>query len=391
MNEFDQIIGYDSIKAEMIRFCDVLKNSEKYEKLGVTLPNGILLIGEPGIGKTLMAKCFLAESGCTSFTIRKDKPDGDFTDHIRETFEKARKCGKSIVFLDDMDKFANEDNFHRDAEEYVTVQACIDESRGDGVFVLATVNDRFCLPSSLLRTGRFDKIIEMHPPRDEDTLKLVNYYMEGKWLSEDICPEEIARILTGRPVSDIQTAINDAGINAGFEGRPNIEKKDIIKSILRLMYNTPESTNEEGRDFELILIHEAGHVIVAETLEPGSVNLVSVEAHDEGEIGGITIMKEKYGNNLCLESIEHEIICALGGKAATEVIFGRSDLGSCTDIHKAFNLADKLIGEQAIAGFDLFEQLDGYSGPTYDKRNFTIANEIFRHYQTAKTILIHKS
>ena len=102
MSSFDRIIGYDGIKKELERFCDVLRNSEKYESLGVTIPCGILFYGEPGIGKTLMAKCFIEASECKAYTIRKDKPDGDFTNTIRENFEKAKQERKTIVFLDDI-------------------------------------------------------------------------------------------------------------------------------------------------------------------------------------------------------------------------------------------------------------------------------------------------
>ncbi len=123
MSEFDKIIGYEAIKMELRRFCDVLRNPGRYEKLGVKMPSGILLSGEPGLGKTLMAKCFITESGCRVFTLRKEKPNGDFVNEIQNTFEKARAEAPSIVFLDDMDKYANEDKQHKNAEEFVTIQA----------------------------------------------------------------------------------------------------------------------------------------------------------------------------------------------------------------------------------------------------------------------------
>ena len=137
MRELDRVIGYESIKQELYRIIDIVRNPEKYKKLGVSVPKGILLSGDPGIGKTLMAKCFIKETGLKVFIIRKDKPDGDFVDYIRETFEKAAKEAPSIVFLDDLDKFANEDRMHLDAEEYVAVQTCIDECKNQAVFVVA--------------------------------------------------------------------------------------------------------------------------------------------------------------------------------------------------------------------------------------------------------------
>ena len=113
MRELDRVIGYESIKTELYRFIDIIKNPEKYKKLGAKMPKGIMLDGDPGIGKTLMAKSFIAETGLKSFVIRKDMPDGEFIDYISEVFDKAAEAAPSIVLLDDLDKFANEDVYHR--------------------------------------------------------------------------------------------------------------------------------------------------------------------------------------------------------------------------------------------------------------------------------------
>jgi len=146
MNTFDKIIGYDSIKEELLQIVDMIHNKEIFEDLGAKLPQGVLLAGDPGLGKTLMAKCFIEAAGIPSFTIRRDKGNDDFVGGITETFMKAKENAPSIVFLDDMDKFANEDDRHCDAEEYVAVQSGIDEVKGYDVFVLATVNNFDKLP-----------------------------------------------------------------------------------------------------------------------------------------------------------------------------------------------------------------------------------------------------
>ena len=122
MSKFDNIIGYETIKKELMQICDMLKNKEIYENLGAKLPHGILLHGEPGLGKSLMAKCFIEESGLKTYTVRRNKGTDDFMKEITETFEKAKENTPAIVFLDDMDKFANEDEKLCDAEEYVAIQ-----------------------------------------------------------------------------------------------------------------------------------------------------------------------------------------------------------------------------------------------------------------------------
>ena len=383
---FEEIIGYDSVKEELKRFCDVLENSKRYEELGVTLPSGILFSGEPGIGKSMMAKAFIEASGLKSFTIRKDRSDGDFTDKIRKTFEQAREEEKSIVLLDDMDKYANEDDKHKDAEEYITVQACIDDSVGSGVFVIATINDRDCLPKSLLRTGRFDKIIEMKAPEYEDTLKLTKHFLKNRRHEEDIDEEEIARIMTGRAVSDLKTIINDAGISAGYEGRAAISQKDILGSIVRLVFESPECEAKDDGEFDRVLVHELGHVITAEMLEPGSVALVSVESHN-GDIGGVTMIKPLKQNKLTPETLEKQATWALGGRAATEIVFGEPDVGSESDLQSAARKIEKLIEDEAQHGFEAFNRLYAFSGRMADKKALVVAHEMENCYRKAKKII----
>ena len=156
-NVFDTIVGYEDIKLELMRILDQLRNPEKYAALGVTEPHGLLLHGVPGVGKSTFAKCFLEACGRNAFICRKDKPNGDFVKEIVRIFSEAMENAPSVVLLDDLDKFSNEDENHRDAEEFVTVQACIDQAKDKPVFVIATANNIRKLPVSLTRAGRFDQ------------------------------------------------------------------------------------------------------------------------------------------------------------------------------------------------------------------------------------------
>ena len=195
MSEFNKVIGYETIKQELAQICDMFHNKEVYEKLGAKLPRGLLLYGAPGLGKTLMAKCFIAESGLKAYTIRRNKGTDDFISEITDTFQMAKENAPSIVFLDDMDKFANEDEKHRDAEEYVAVQSAIDDARGSDVFVFATVNLINKLPHSLLRVGRFDRRIEVNPPSSRDACEIIKFYLKDKKVSEDVNLEDVANMI----------------------------------------------------------------------------------------------------------------------------------------------------------------------------------------------------
>jgi len=390
MSAFDKIIGYKDIKAELERFCDVLKNPERYQKLGVTIPRGILLDGDPGIGKTLMAKSFIEESGCKSYLLRKDKPDGDFVNEIRNTFEKAKADPIAIVFLDDMDKFANEDQFHRDAEEYVTIQACIDDCKDSGVFVLATVNDRCFMPDSLMRVGRFDKIIEMVYPKGEDAKRIVEYYLTQKQLLGGIDIDEIARLMEGHSCAELESVINEAGIYAGFDRREAIEQNDIVKACMRMIFDAPESVDTYTDKFlKNIAVHEAGHAVVAEVLDPGSVSLVSI-CHYSGATGGVTVIRDPEDCKVSFKAQEHDVIRKLGGKAAIEIVFGQVDVGCNNDLEQAFDLVSKFVDNYCAYGFDAFEMCNS-SGYLLETRDRAITKEMEKYYRQAKKILIENS
>ncbi|MBP3691515.1 MAG: AAA family ATPase [Schwartzia sp.] len=387
MKAFDKVIGYDDIKAELILFADVIKHTEKYLKLGAAVPSGLLLYGEPGLGKTLMANCFIAEAGCKAFTLRKEKPNREFINQIKETFEKAKKEAPSIVFLDDMDKFANEDDDHPNAEEYVTVQACIDKCKGHGVFVLATVNDWHCLPNSLLRAGRFDKVIEIGAPSGKDVERIIAYFLSQKQIIGNIDTEELARLMDGRSCAELETVINEAGIYAGFADKEKIDQEDIVKANLRMMFDAPECMNPVNNvDTKNAALHEAGHAVVAEVLNPGSVTLMSVcRRVDSTE--GFTKFCRPEGYPSSKELQEHAIISSLGGKAAIEVVYGTADMGCNSDMHEIFDKVAVFVDDNCTLGFETFERCVS-SEYLLERKDRLIASEVARYYQIAKRILI---
>lgn len=391
MSSFDKVIGYGAIKAELIRICDVVKYPEKYFRLGVYIPRGILLYGDPGLGKTLLANCFIEESGRKCFTVRKDKPNGSFVDGIRQVFDKAKEEEAAIVFLDDLDKFANEDMDHCDADEYVTVQTCIDECKNKNVFVIATANDKDCMPDSLLRSGRFDKVIEVEPLAGEEAKELVKYFLNQKKIVGDIDIDEIATILEGRSSADIENVVNEAGIYAGFDGRDRISKEDILRSCMRMMFGATESVTDGNIDFiRAVAVHEAGHAVIAETLCPGSVKLMSVRQYT-GNHGGITQIQPENGTMHSQSFIEANICWLLGGKAATETVLSRVDVGCVDDIRRAYSMVSRFVDDFCAYGFDAFTKREFYMPPSealVSRKERLVAQEMERYYRRAKKILV---
>jgi cell division protease FtsH len=392
MHEFDRIIGYDSIKQELMQISDVLKNAEAYTLLGAKPPRGLLLYGRPGVGKSLMASALIEASGRKAFLCRKDKPDGEFINHIRTVFDTAKAEAPSIVFLDDMDKFANEDEQHPDAEEYVTVQSCIDDCKGSDIFVLATVNDMQCLPESLCRVGRFDRTIEVENPSGEDAEKIIAHYIAGKNFADGVSAGTIAGIMNGRSCAELETVINEAGLYAGYERSPEITMDHFMKAALHTVFDVP---NEEIASFGLkkkrkadalqVAYHEAGHTVIGEILEPGSVTLVSAFSRN-GDSGGFTQGRPMEDMRM-MERMENRIVRTLGGAAASEQVFGSFDTGCSRDLDQAFEAVWNLVTDICCCGFHL--HCNGYkdSAELRAKQEQAVSAEVEKYYRKAKEIL----
>lgn len=389
MKEFEKVIGYADVKKELERICDLLVNSKNYASLGVTPPGGLLLHGAPGVGKTTMAQCFIAACGRKTFTCRKLKPDGEFIKEIKAAFDEAAKEAPAIVFLDDMDKFANDDRHHRNSEEFVAVQSCIDEVKGKDVFVLATANDLDNLPDSLLRAGRFDKVISVKNPTGDDAVEIIRYYLGMKNYLAEIDAAEIARILNGRSCAELETVVNEAGIYAGFAGKEKIDMDDIVHACMRIIYNAPETLSPVEDEFlEQTAYHEAGHAVVAEILEEGSVSLVSVCEHG-GEIGGVTSYYQPDRYFHAKKYMENRVLALLAGKAATEVKYGETDVGANSDLHRAFDIVTRFIDDYCTYGFESWvENYCECSDDLFARKNTQVYTELQRYYHAARKILI---
>ena len=387
---FKGVIGYEPIKRELRRIVDMMNNTEKYTALGVNIPTGILFCGLPGVGKTLLANCFIEASGWKSFVCRKDKSDGDFVDKIKSIYDKALENAPSIVLLDDMDKFANEDDERKDAEEYVTIQACIDATKNKGVFTIATVNNKDKLPESLIRVGRFDNAFAIRAPRGEEAEKIVTYYLSQKKCVGNVDAILISKILSGSSCAELESVINEAGIYAGFEGKKEIDMDDIVRATMRILFEAPECLDDvQKQHIREIAYHEAGHAVVSEVLEPGSVNIVSVKQYDSS-IGGVTSSAKSRDYFYDIKYMQNRILLLLAGKAATELVYGVVDVGANGDLCRAHSIIDRFVTEYCIKGFDRFIAVPSnpLSSETRTKIERSVADEMNSYYQKTKKILI---
>lgn len=389
MSAFDKVIGYETIKNELMQICDMVHNKECYEALGAKLPQGILLYGDPGLGKTLIAKCFIEESGLESYVVRRNKGNDDFISNITETFQKAKEnAAPCIVFLDDMDKFANEDSDHRDAEEYVAVQSGIDEVKNCDVFVLATANEMRKLPESLVRSGRFDRKIEVKRPTDKDANKIIEHYLSDKKVSENVNMEDLSKMISYSSCAELETILNEAAISAAYKRKTDIEMEDLVKSVLRMIYDSPDNyTKASAEDMKKTALHEAGHLVVSEVLCPGSVGLASLRSTGRDSTGGfIHRCKE-------LSRRPYYVLVSLAGKAAVELYYCDTVASGCrSDIYRACNYIRDGISENATLGFgmiDVSTRSFPETSENMNSRSEAVTHaELERYMRIAKDILL---
>jgi len=389
MDNFKNVVGYDCLKLELSRIIDMLNNSEKYKKLGVKQENALLLFGKPGVGKTTIANDFLsALKDRKQITLRKTKDGNDFIEEINNTFNEAINNQPSIILFDDFDKFANNDEFHVDAPEYVAIQSGIDNLSANGydVFIFATANDISDVPDSLTRPGRM-KTINVSVPKGKDARDIISYFISKKQFDKDVDAIEIARLLEGSTCAEIEDIINQAGIYAAYENKDVISRDDLIKSCLRTIQGIPEILEYENEKvLESVAVHESGHALIGEVLEPGSINLISVKKC-KGDIGGVTCFYQNDDYWSDKYYMENRVISLLGGKAATEIYYGKTDIGCNNDLHRAFDIIERFVDNYSCYGFDKFERQSSSDVLRRRKEDF-IYQEIERYYQKAKQIII---
>lgn len=391
MRAMDKVIGYNSIKEELYRLVDVLKNPSKYQKMGVEEPKGLMLIGDPGIGKSLLAESIIEEVGREGFIIRKTRPDGDFINFVKKIFEEAKKAAPSIILIDDLDRFENGDKDKVNGEAYIAIQSLIDEIKNDNVYVIATVNNEYLLPDSLCRDGRFDKKIYMKVPDGDNVTKIVSHYLKNYPCANNVNSEFIAKILNNESCATLKNVINEAGIRAAYKGKDKIDMDDILHSCLRVIYKAPECLENANYDYvRSIAYHEAGHAVIKEVLEPGTVNIVTV-IKCEGDIGGITSSSQDRNYYNDIDFMDNKVLTLLGGKAAIELKYGKIDTGCSSDIERAFRIIERTAKD--FAGYSFMCQEDSFLQYSWAQKNKQqiMALKMEEFYSRAKRILVENN
>lgn len=386
MSSFDKVIGYKSIKQELLQICDMIRNRAIYEEMGARLPHGLLLYGDPGLGKSLLAKCFMEESRLNTITVRRDKGGDAFIDNITQAFVKAKEQAPAIVFLDDMDKFANEDCSHSDAPEYVAVQAGIDEVKETDVFVIATANEIRKLPDSLLRSGRFDRKIGLRAPTAADAEAIIAHYLKERRVSDRVNMKDLTMMMRYHSCAELETILNEAAVRAAFSRKDSIRMEDLVRTVLKQQYGAAEDIPRTSDEImKKVALHEAGHLVVCEVLYPGSVGFASLLPSRENHCGGFV-------HTCTTISDSCEAIVSLASKAAVEMQYaGQIAEGCSSDIKHAVNCIREAAAKEGILGFSLLDVESNSSNRMSESLNArseaAVQAELERCYSKAKSIL----
>ncbi len=358
---FKDVAGNEAAKQDLTEIVDFLKNPKKYEKLGAKIPRGVLLAGDPGTGKTLMARAVAGEADVPFFSISGSEFAEMFVgvgaSRVRDLFSKAKKNAPSIIFIDEIDAVAHKRDARGGAgrEDEQTLNQILVEMDGfdndSGVIVMAATNRVDMLDKALLRPGRFDRHVNVTLPERKDRLEILKVHFKGKPVEEDVDLEALAKKTAGSSGADLSNIANEAAITAAREGHKAISNKDVTEAFERVAIGPERKSkvlNEKER--KITAYHEAGHAVVGHVL-PDSDPVHKVTIIPRGSTGGVTWFlppeDRSYKNIFELKDI---LARAMGGRVAEKLVFGKDAIttGASSDLKNVAELAKSMIIEEGM-------------------------------------------
>ncbi|TRZ94277.1 MAG: ATP-dependent zinc metalloprotease FtsH [Dehalococcoidia bacterium] len=413
---FSDVAGVDEAKGELQEIVEFLKSPQKFLTLGARIPRGVLLVGPPGCGKTLMAKAVAGEADAPFFSISGSEFVEMFVgvgaSRVRDLFDQAKRNTPCIVFVDEIDAVGR----HRGAglggghdEREQTLNQILVEMDGfdssTNVIVLAATNRPDILDPALLRPGRFDRHVVIDQPDINGRKAILEIHAKGKPLGKDSDLEVIAKQTPGFSGADLANLINEAAILAARRGRKDIGTKELEDSIDRVIAG-PEKKGRRisQKEKEITAYHESGHALAAKMLPNADpVHKISIVAR--GMMGGWTRFLPKEDRHLWTRSqFKDMLVVSLAGRAAEEIAFNEVTTGAQNDLEQATNTARKMVTEYGMSDklgprtFGRREELVFLGREIHEQRNYSekiamkIDEEVYaliQHaYDAAKEILV---
>jgi len=358
---FNDVAGYASVKKEITEVVDFLKNPSKFAEIGARIPKGVLLVGPPGTGKTLIARAVAGEAGVPFLSVT----GSDFMEmfvgvgasRVRDLFQEARKMGRAIIFVDEIDSIGRKRGAglgggHDEREQ--TLNQMLSEMDGfeatEGIVMMAATNRPDILDPALLRPGRFDRQVVVPLPELEDRRQILGVHVKHKRIAEDVDIDLIARGTPGMSGADLANLVNEAALFAVRGGDTRIHAHHFDMARDRVIMGVKRDSlvmSEEER--EMTAYHEAGHALCAALL-PDYDPLHKVTIIPTGMALGVTMtLPEEDRHSVRKSHAENMIVMMLGGRNAEDLVFGVTSSGAGDDLKKATNLARHMVREWGMS------------------------------------------
>ena len=358
---FNDIAGLKEAKQELIEIIDFLKNPKKYLQIGARIPRGVLLVGPPGTGKTMLAKAVANESNVPFFSISGSEFVELFVGvgagRVRNLFLQARKAGKAIIFIDEIDTIGKVRGVgitggHEEREQ--TLNQLLAEMDGigreEGIIVMGATNRPEYLDPALLRPGRFDRRIVLDLPDVNDREEILKIHCRQKPLGKNVNLKEIAERTPGFSGADLANLVNEAALLAARRNKTVIEQEDLIEAIEKVILG-PERKSHilSKKEKEIAAYHETGHALVT-TFLPNAEEVRKISIISRGMAAGYTISLPREEKNIKQKSeLLAEISVLLGGYCAEKIKYNEISTGAGNDLERATILAKDLVTKYGMS------------------------------------------
>lgn len=358
---FKDVAGSKEAKEELIEIVDFLKNPKKFISLGAKIPKGVLLVGAPGTGKTLLARAVAGEAEVPFFNISGSEFVEMFVgvgaSRVRDLFRKAKRSAPCIVFIDELDAVGRQRGAglggSNDEREQTLNQILVEMDGFDvntNIIVMAATNRPDILDVALLRPGRFDRRIILDLPDINDRYEILKVHSKQKPLAEDVNLRVVAERTPGFSGADLANLLNEAAILTARRNKKIVGNKEILESIERVLLGPERKSHilsEEEK--KITAYHEAGHALVAHML-PNTDPIRKISIISRGRAGGYTLkLPEADKYMITREEMLEEISVLLGGHVAEKEVFGDITTGASSDLKKATDIAKKLITQYGMS------------------------------------------
>jgi cell division protease FtsH len=361
---FQDVAGCDEAKQELVEVVEFLKNPEKFIQLGARIPKGVLLVGPPGSGKTLLAKAVAGEAGVPFFSLSGSEFVELFVgvgaSRVRDLFEQAKKAAPCIVFIDEVDAVGRQRGAGLGGgndEREQTLNQMLVEMDGFGtdtnVIVIAATNRPDILDPALMRPGRFDRRVVVDAPDMVGREAILKVHTRGKPVAPDVDLNVIARQSPGFTGADIENLVNEAAILTARAGKREIGQLELQEAIEKVALG-PERRSRliSPREKEVVAYHEAGHAVAAALLPEAEVTVQKVTIIPRGVAGGVTWITpedEQNALNMTKKRIQANIVFLLAGRASEEITFNDITAGAMNDLDRASQMARAMVRQYGMS------------------------------------------